>query len=148
MVDVAEAELLSDRAISVNSELPTGEDAPISLSEAVTMPLELDSWLTRLSNYAESSSNQAASAEVAATPIQLALLPATFAIASYRASLLPLLGDVSESTLQGGTGTLARLPITFATDDALVKLDDPHVAAISAASLSLKSDNTSETKHE
>jgi hypothetical protein len=64
------------------------------------------------------------------------LLPADFAIASYRASLLPLIGDESEAALQGGTATMARLPLKFSPQDEMVKLDDPHVAAVSLATLS------------
>ena len=41
--------------------------------------------------------------------MQDSLLPASFAVASYRASMLPLLGDVSEASLQGSTAELARL---------------------------------------
>ncbi|MDB5753899.1 MAG: hypothetical protein JWR56_327, partial [Massilia sp.] len=70
-------------------------------------------------------------------PIQDSLLPATFALASYRASLLPLLGDASEASLQGATAQLARLPITFAPTDDMVRLNDPHIAAMSIATLSL-----------
>jgi hypothetical protein len=65
-------------------------------------------------------------------------LPASFAIASYRASLLPLLGDESESALQGGTATMARLPLVFTPGHGMVLLDDQHVSAISIASLSQK----------
>ncbi|RZA26318.1 MAG: hypothetical protein EOP92_42555, partial [Lysobacteraceae bacterium] len=65
------------------------------------------------------------------------LLPASFAVASYRASLLPLLGDAAEANLQGATAELARLPVKFETQDAMIQLDDPEVAAMSIASLSL-----------
>jgi hypothetical protein len=51
--------------------------------------------------------------------------------------LLPLLGDASEASLQGATAQLARLPITFTPTDDMVELDDPHVRAISIATLSL-----------
>jgi hypothetical protein len=71
-------------------------------------------------------------------PIQESLLPASFAVASYRASLLPLLGDAAEASLQGATAELARLPVSFKSEDEMVQLDDPHVAAMSRATLSLK----------
>jgi hypothetical protein len=73
-------------------------------------------------------------------PIQDSLLPASFALASYRASLLPLLGDAAEASLQGATAELARLPVTFMSEDEMVQLDDPHVAAMSRATLSLNVD--------
>lgn len=137
MIDVAEAELLADRVAAASATLPPGENAPVSQSEAATMPAELDAWLARLSSFSAP----------AAAPVQDMLLPATFAIASYRASLLPLLGDESESALQGGTATMARLPLVFTPDDDMVRLTDPHVAAISAASLSPKTENQPDTQH-
>ncbi|MDP5008254.1 MAG: hypothetical protein NWQ13_04530, partial [Glaciimonas sp.] len=49
--------------------------------------------------------------------------------------LLALLGDESEAALQGGTATMARLPLVFTTGDGMVKLKDEHVAAISVGTL-------------
>jgi hypothetical protein len=132
MIDVAETELLSDRAAATLSELPAGEDAPLTHRETSTMPVELDAWLTRL----------AAFSAPAAVPVQETLLPASFAVASYRASLLPLLGDESEATLQGGTATMARMPLEFTPADGMVALTDPHVAKMSIATLSPKSDQS------
>jgi hypothetical protein len=136
MIDVAETELLSERANgAAQGGLPAGEDAPTTVSDAPAMQLELDDWLARLAHFAAIGSN--AAAEAAPLALQDALLPASFALASYRASLLPLLGDASEASLQGATAKLARLPIVFAPTDAMVKLLDPQVAAMSIASLSL-----------
>lgn len=140
MIDVAETELLADRVTAAAAILPAGEDAPVSHSEEAGMPVQLDTWLTRLSSLAASSQRT--------TPVQDTLLPASFAIASYRASLLPLLGDECESALQGGTAAMARLPIAFAPADGMVPLDDPHVAAISNASLSTTSESQSEAQNE
>lgn len=131
MVDVAETELLSDRLAAVPNLLPGGQDAPVALEETSTMMLELDDWLDRLSTFTPS----AAEGSGTSSPVQDALLPASFAVASYRASLLPLLGDVSEASLQGATAKLARLPIVFRSEDEMTALDDPHVAAISTATL-------------
>ena len=39
--------------------------------------------------------------------------------------------------LFGATGDLARLPVTFTPSDEMVQLPDPHVAAMSLASLTL-----------
>jgi len=136
MVDVAETELLSDRFAAPPNLLPTGQDAPLAQEEASTMMLELDDWLNRLSTFTPSAGEGA----MAASPVQDALLPASFAVASYRASLLPLLGDVSEGSLQGATAKLARLPIVFHSHDEMTALSDPHVAAISTATL--QPDNT------
>jgi hypothetical protein len=140
MIDVAEAELFSVRNNAVNTVLPTGENASVTQSEAAAMPAELDAWLTHLSSFAISID--------ASAKVQDTLLPANFAIASYRASLLPLLGDESEAALQGGTATMARLPLEFTPRDGMVKLKDPHVAAISIATLTPKSDNQLDTPHD
>lgn len=127
MIDVAETELLADRVATVNSVLPSGEDAIVSQSDVSLMPVELSNWLARLSSLAEPASS--------AAPLAETLLPASFAIASYRASLLPLLGDESESALQGGTAAMARLPLVFTPGDGMQKLADQHVAAMSIATL-------------
>jgi hypothetical protein len=74
-------------------------------------------------------------AGTASAQVHDTLLPAPFAVASYRASMLPLLGDESEAALQGGTATMARLPLEFTPQDDMLQLQDPHVAAISVATL-------------
>ncbi|HEY0847437.1 MAG TPA: hypothetical protein VGE12_18860 [Noviherbaspirillum sp.] len=132
MIDVAETELLSRHNETATFALPAGENAHVTESEVSTMPAELDTWLNKLSSFAVATG--------ASTRAHETLLPANFAVASYRASLLPLLGDESEAALQGGTATMARLPLEFAPQDDMVKLKDPHVAAISMATLSPKSD--------
>lgn len=126
MIDVAENELLSQRASAVQGLLPDGENAPEIAGSAQDVLLELDHWLGALSR-----------ADVAskALPLHEILLPASFANASYRASLLPLLGDANESALQGATAALARLPLAFATQDRMHRLSDPSIAAMSVASL-------------
>jgi hypothetical protein len=140
MIDVAEAELIADRVSAVEFALPAGEDAPITHSEEAGTPVELDAWLTCLSSFAVPSRTTA--------PVQDTLLPASFAIASYRASLLPLLGDESESALQGGTAAMARLPLVFTPGNGMVPLEDPHVAAVSNATLSVKSESQPDLQHE
>lgn len=139
MIDVAETELLSERAAGVaQTGLPSGEDAPTTISDGPAMQLELDDLLERLSNFASLGNFPSIGEEgPKSVPVQDSLLPASFAVASYRASMLPLLGDVSEASLQGATAELARLPITFTPTDEMVQLNDPHVAAMSIASLSL-----------
>lgn len=129
MIDVAETELLDDAKAVVSTELPAGQDAPVSHAETTAALQELESWLQGLSSLMDSP-------DKIATPVENVLLPASFALASYRASLLPLLGDANESALQGATGELARLPLAFSAQDEMVKLDDPSVAAISTATLS------------
>lgn len=143
MIDVAEAELLSEaNASAAGPGLPAGEDAPVTQNDMASLPAELDAWLSRLSSYSGTAAGKSA------IPLQDALLPASFAIASYRASLLPLLGDASESALQGGTATMARLPLVFTPGEGMIPLADKQVAAISNALLSPAPDNLPETPHE
>jgi hypothetical protein len=139
MIDVAETELLQERfAVMAQEGLPTGQDAPLTVNDAPPMQAELDDWLARLSDFANLGNFPSFSEDGPKTiPIEESLLPASFAIASYRASMLPLLGDAAEASLQGATAQLARLPITFTPTDEMVKLNDPHVFAMSLASLSL-----------
>lgn len=129
MLDVAEAELLSEIAVVDEGPLlPKGEDAPSRTGEAPKLG-ELDAWLSQI------ITSMATLKGDLATPIQDVLLPASFAIASYRASLLPLLGDRDESILRGGTAELAALPLSLMLGDGMLSLPDTHVAAISVASL-------------
>lgn len=139
MIDVAETELLAERhAVAGPAGLPAGQDAPLTVNDAPAIQVELDDWLARLSDFANLGNFPSFSESgPKSVPIQDSLLPATFAIASYRASMLPLLGDAAEASLQGATAQLARLPIVFAPTDDMVALNDPHVAAMSIATLSL-----------
>jgi hypothetical protein len=139
MIDVAETELLADRASNIVSNgLPAGTDAPTTISDGPAMQQELDDWLARLSDFAALGNFPSIADEgPKSIPVQDSLLPASFAVASYRASLLPLLGDADEARLQGATAELARLPVTFTPCDEMVELSDLHVAAMSLASLSL-----------
>ena len=138
MIDVAETELLANKNSAPAFALPAGENVHITAGEVSTTPVVLDDWLTRLTTLA--------TATEASPRVQDTLLPATFSIASYRASLLQLLGDESEAALQGGTATMARLPLEFAPQDGMLKLKDPHVAAISIATLIQKTEP--EKKHD
>lgn len=139
MIDVAETELMMERAANVApGGLPSGEDAPLTINDNPAMQAELNDWIARLSDFANLD-NFPAVAEGAprSVPIQESLLPASFAVASYRASLLPLLGDAAEASLQGATADLARLPVQFNSEDEMVEVDDPEIAAMSRATLSV-----------
>jgi hypothetical protein len=139
MIDVAETELLSERnAATVAEGLPAGQDAPLAVNDVPAIQAELDDWLARLSDFANLGNFPSFTDDgPKSVPVHDSLLPASFAVASYRASLLPLLGDVAEASLQGATAQLARLPILFEPTDAMQALNDPHVAAISIATLTL-----------
>jgi hypothetical protein len=139
MIDVAETELMMERAVATGpTGLPSGEDAPTTINDNPAMQGELDDWIKRLADFANLDNFPVmAEGSPRSVPIQDSLLPAGFAVASYRASLLPLLGDPAEASLQGPTAELARLPVAFTSEDEMVQLDDPHVAAMSRATLSL-----------
>jgi hypothetical protein len=128
MIDVAETELLAGREGAVTSALPAGEEVLVEQGEQAAVPVELEAWLTRLDAFAAP----------APAAVQDTLLPASFAVASYRASLLVLLGDEGESATQGGAAALARLPLVFTPGDGMLTLDDAQVAALSNATLSRK----------
>jgi len=142
MIDVAETELMTERVPNLApGGLPNGEDAPLTINDNPAMQAELDDWIKRLSDFANLGNFPVMSEDSPrSVPIQESLLPASFAVASYRASLLPLLGDAAEANLQGATAELARLPVKFMSEDEMVQLDDPHVAAMSRATLSLDFD--------
>lgn len=143
MIDVAETELLSDKHFTTAaSGLPPGENAPLADSEVTPIMVELDAWLARLGDLA----TRGARPDNLAVPLEQTLLPASFAVASYRASMLPLLGDISESSLQGATAILARMPLTFTPGDGMLSLDDPHIAAISHATLTLDPTRTEQNQ--
>ena len=139
MIDVAETELLADRAgQGLQNGLPTGEDAPTTINDNPAMQQELNDWIARLSDFAALGNFPSVAEEAPkSVPVHESVLPASFAVASYRASLLPLLGDAAEANLQGATAELARLPVTFTPTDDMVYLDDPEVAGMSIATLSL-----------
>lgn len=142
MIDVAETELLAERVISTGPKgLPSGQDAPLTINDNPAMMVELNDWINKLADFANLG-NFPEFSEVGPRRVQLheSLLPASFALASYRASLLPLLGDAAEASLQGATADLARLPLAFEAQDQMIELDDPEVAAMSLATLSLNLD--------
>ena len=142
MIDVAETELLAERVISTGPKgLPSGQDAPLTINDNPAMMVELNDWINKLADFANLG-NFPEFSDVGPRKVQLheSLLPASFALASYRASLLPLLGDASEASLQGATADLARLPLTFEARDEMIALDDPEVAAMSIATLSINLD--------
>ncbi|MYN02710.1 hypothetical protein GTP41_11435 [Pseudoduganella sp. DS3] len=141
MIDVAETELMTERPNALVNGLPAGQDAPTTINDSPAMQRELDDWLARLSDFAQLN-NFPAVAEGSPREVKVheALLPASFALASYRASMLPLLGDEAEASMQGTTADLARLPIRFAPQDEMVQLPDLEIAAISLAALTLELD--------
>ncbi|MFT5644291.1 MAG: hypothetical protein ACI83P_001845 [Janthinobacterium sp.] len=137
MIDVAETELLAERSPDQAAGLPDGQDAVLTADNGAAVQLDLEAWLARLSGLA----GVAAGPSPEPIAVHAALLPASFAIASYRASLLPLLGgDAAQEGMEGAAAQLARLPVVFEASDRMIALQDPHVAAMSVATLMFEHD--------
>jgi hypothetical protein len=91
------------------------------------MPHELEDLIEKLASWNK--------AQEEAMPVRRAVLGGRFAQAAYRMQLLPLLGDAQARTLRGQTGDLARSPWRAVLQPAVEKVDDVHVAALSAGHL-------------
>ena len=148
MIDVAEAELFVDR-ISLSNQLPLGQDTQMQQQEQGVLTTQLDTWITELTSINEQLSAQVVDND--ALPqgenaphiaIEEVILPSSFAIASYRASLLPLIGDPTQTVAHGVTAKLAQLGMVFDLVDSLKKIEGEEVAAMSDARLSLSVPNT------
>ena len=116
------------------------------INDNPAMQAELDDWINKLADFANLG-NFPEFSEIGrrrCSCTSRCCRPAS-PLASYRASLLPLLGDAAEASLQGATAELARLPIRFEPTDDMVQLDDPEVAAMSFATLSLNPETLNRT---
>ena len=146
MIDVAEAELFAVRAHQ-NTDLPNGLETQFQMQDKAALYTQLDEWLSGLNKISNERSS------VAGLPVgvdvQQVLLPSSFAVASYRASLLPLIGDADQASLQGAAARLAGLDMQFMLNDKLVAIDDPEVSGISDSRLMfLHSDSTDNDQQE
>ncbi len=126
MIDVAESELLSHRVSAVSGALPAGENAVALAGDDSDALHELDHWLGMLQGLSQNEQPQL---------VADLLTPVNFAVASYRASMLPLIGDPNESALQGATGTLARLPLQWQIQDKMKKVQAQDIASMSVATI-------------
>lgn len=126
MIDVAESELLSHRVSAVSGALPAGENAVALAGDDSDALHELDHWLGMLQGLGQNEQPQL---------VADLLTPVNFAVASYRASMLPLIGDPNESALQGATGTLARLPLQWQIQDKMKKVQAQDIASMSVATI-------------
>jgi hypothetical protein len=131
MIDVAESELFAERQ-GQNFDLPAGLDTTFRIQDEAALFTQLDSWLAALRDLPQPVNEQGLPTGVEVGKV---LLPGSFALASYRASLLPLIGDREQASLQGPTAQMANLPLQFVLDDRLVSVQDPDVAAMSDARL-------------
>ncbi len=103
LVDTAEAEFERDRPKpSEAAALPQGQVAPAGELAVMQLPPDMDQMQALLNAW-----TAAGSGEHDLTP---AILGESYARASYRAQLLPLLGDAQARHLKGATGDMARQP--------------------------------------
>jgi len=133
MIDVAEAELFAEREHQ-NYRLPVGLDTPFQMQDETLLHTQLDAWMASL-HALELPAADASDEQTPGVAVHQVLLPNSFAIASYRASLLPLIGDQDQARLQGATARLADLPVQFELTDQLVSVQDAEVMAMSDARL-------------
>ena len=131
MIDVAETEMFAERQ-NQNFALPAGLDTAFQVQNDVALYTQLDAWLASLQQLGQQAGEQGLPLGV---DVQHVLLPNSFAVASYRASLLPLIGDKDQASLQGATAHLADLPMQFALTDNLTAVEDSVVASLSDARL-------------
>jgi len=132
MIDVAETELFAERQ-NQNFDLPDGLDTLFQVQDEAVLYTQLDAWLASLRELNEGDAGNPSLPT--GVDVQHVLLPNSFAIASYRASLLPLIGDKDQASLQGATARLAALPMHFALTDNLVTVADTEISALSDARL-------------
>jgi len=103
MLDTAEAEFERDRPATHEAEpLPEGMEAPEGTMAVMTLPPEMGLMQALLNRWAEAGEME--------RDLAPAVLGSSYAQASYRAQLLPLLGDEQARHLVGATGDMARQP--------------------------------------
>lgn len=130
LVDVAEGEFERDRPDPARTTgLPPPAAAAAGSIETLRMPFELEDLIAKLAAW------NTAAEELRSRPVREAVLGGRFAQAAYRLQLLPLLGDAQARTLHGQTGDLARSPWRAVLTPAVDRVDDAHVAALSAGQL-------------
>jgi len=133
LLDVAEGEFERDRPDPRRSTgLPPPAQAAHGELEALRMPAELGALIGLLAGWGAEAQD---GAPPAPRPVAQAVLGGRYAQAAYRMQLLPLLGDAQARTLQGQTGDLARAAWHAVLLPEVVRVDDAHVAAISAGHL-------------
>ena len=143
MIDVAEAELFAVRQHQ-NTDLPGGTETQFQVQDKAALYTQLDEWLSGLNKINEQRTDNPELP--VGVDVQQILLPSSFAVASYRASLLPLIGDKDQASLQGAAARLSGLDMQFMLNDKLVVIDDAEVSALSDSQLmflpteSIKSD--------
>lgn len=103
LLDTAEAEFERDRPKTAAPEpLPDGMEAPAGELAVMSLPPEMGIMQALLNRWSAEGELEC--------DLSPAVLGGSYARASYRAQLLPLLGDEQARHLQGATGDMARQP--------------------------------------
>ncbi|MDY0745444.1 hypothetical protein SNE35_13070 [Paucibacter sp. R3-3] len=120
LLDSTEAEFERDRPAPPQQEaLPVPQAAPDGELAVMSLPPEMDLMQALLSRWSE-----AGEVEQDLAP---AVLGGSYARASYRAQLLPLLGDPQAQHLAGATGDMARQPWRVQWSAEQGEVDDEHI---------------------
>lgn len=120
LLDTTEAEFERDRPKPAAPEaLPSAQVAPEGELAVMSLPPEMGLMQALLTRWLE-----AGEVEQDLAP---AVLGGSYARASYRAQLLPLLGDPQAQHLSGATGDMARQPWRVHWSPEQGEIDDEHV---------------------
>ncbi|MCV2420702.1 hypothetical protein [Paucibacter sp. DJ2R-2] len=120
LLDTAEAEFERDRPAAPAPEaLPSAQAAPEGQLAVMSLPPEMGIMQALLTRWSE-----AGEVEQDLAP---AVLGGSYALASYRAQLLPLLGDREAQHLNGATGDMARQPWRVHWSAEQAASDDEHI---------------------
>jgi len=141
LLDSTEAEFERDRPAPPQQEaLPVPRAAPDGELAVMSLPPEMDLMQALLSRWSE-----AGEVEQDLAP---AVLGGSYARASYRAQLLPLLGDPQAQHLAGATGDMARQPWRVQWSAEQGEVDDEHIKWMSRGVLRATSDEQQGEQHE
>lgn len=124
LLDTTEAEFERDRPKPKEAEaLPVGQAAPLGELAVMSLPPEMGLMQALLARW-----TAAGEVEQDLAP---AVLGGSYARASYRAQLLPLLGDPQAQHLSGATGDMARQPWRVHWSAEQGEIDDDYIAWMS-----------------
>lgn len=128
LLDTTEAEFERDRPKPpVPEALPSAQAAALGELAVMSLPPEMGLMQALLARWSE-----AGEVEQDLAP---AVLGGSYARASYRAQLLPLLGDPQAQHLSGATGDMARQPWRVHWSAEQGEIDDEHIAWMSTGVL-------------
>ncbi|MEJ6000407.1 hypothetical protein [Paucibacter soli] len=124
LLDMCEAEFERDRPKPKEQEaLPQGMAAPAGELAVLSLPPEMAALQAMLTQWSQEGRPD--------QDLAPAVLGGSYARASYRAQLLPLLGDVQAQHLQGATGDMARQPWRVRWSAEQGEIDDEYVSWMS-----------------